>query len=240
MGKLFRHRMTITGWGAIAEATKVATRAMKNAEEIYGHNSIETANSSLVLASPCFINEDYRQAEQCFQRYVDIMSRERGAESTEVFHGLAYLMNTYRASGDRSKHDSVSERVFRLQKSFAKSPGLLTDNDPLIEVLYDFAISGREGGDGIDHRQAFVFALMALSWCVTAYGSWQSVRIRMIRRLRELIMSFGINRHGYAWLLLYSNQNETDFVVLLSVIDEEGVFPLKGFELEPIPEPVEI
>jgi hypothetical protein len=75
-----------------------------------------------------------------------------------------------------------------------------------------------------------------LSWCVTCYKAYHPARLKIIPQLRELIMSFGIDKHAYAWFVRRSDQREHDFVGFLSVIDEEGVFSLKGFELEPFPQ----
>jgi hypothetical protein len=134
---------------------------------------------------------------------------------------------------------SITKRASHVLKTLHETGGMDKDADPLVVALQDIAVCCKDRGDEVGLRRGFVFAVMALSWCVTCHKARHPARIKMIPHLRELIMSFGISKHAYAWLVRRSDQREHDIVGLLSVIDEEGVFSLKGFELEPIPELVE-
>ncbi|MGO9566348.1 MAG: tetratricopeptide repeat protein [Desulfomonilaceae bacterium] len=236
MAKLFKKRISPVGRGAIGDAREIASEALENAAETYGEDSVQAANSVLVLASIYYLNEDYGLAVPLFESYVNIVTRELGPESREVFDGLCHLINAYIGLGDHTDLLSITKRVSHVLKTLQETGGMDKDTDPLVMALLEIAVSCKDKGDEVSLRRGFVFAVMALSWCVTTQKACDVARVKIIPRLRELIMSFGIHRHGYAWLLRRSDQREHDFVGLLSVIDEEGVFSLKGFELEPFPE----
>ncbi len=235
MGKLLNQRITHVGRGAISDAAIIATEALENMAETYGADSIQAANSLQVLASIHYLNEDYGLAVPLYESYVNIVTKELGPESREVFDGLLHLMDAYIGLGDFTELPPITERVSRVLRGLEKTGGLHRDTDPLVQALLEVSVSCKDEGDEVSLRRGVVFAVMALSWCVTTQKACDAARVKIIPRLRELIMSFGIRKHEYAWLLRRSDQREHDFVGLLSVIDEEGVFPLRGFELEPLP-----
>jgi len=231
----FKDGTTLIGEAAMVEALRVAVQSMKDTKERYGERSIPTANSHLVISFLCRINEAYGPAKSWSQRYVDIVSKERGPESHEVLEGLIQKMKACNGWDDYTELLLIHKKVSHLKKILKEAGGLDRDTDPLVETLRDLAMSCKDEGDEIGLRRGFVFAVMALNQCVTSHKASDPVRIKMIRPLRELVMSFGIDKHAYEWLVRDADQAEQEFVGFLSVIDEEGLFSLKGFELEPFP-----
>jgi hypothetical protein len=233
---LLRYRNSLIGPSAMAELLRVAVQSMKDTKEAYGEVSIPTANSYLVNGHLCSISKAYGPAKSWFQKYVDIVSKVLGPESHEVLGGLRHMVAACMGLDDYAGARVILKRTSTLVDLFEKAGSLDKTSDPLVEALHELAVSCRNGGDEIGLKRGFVFALTALSRCVSCYGADNPTGIRMIPGLRELILSFGIDEQAYDWLVVHADQGEQDFSAFLSVIDQERMFSLKGLDLEPIPE----
>jgi len=223
MAKLFKRRITDVGKEALSEALEVVTELMQRTEATYGADSIETGNCVLMMGFIHYLDEAFEQAEPLFQRHVETIARQLGTESVEYYSGLHHLMSTYISTTNFPKIESFSKQwLGKHETPLPQGP-----TDPLIEILYDLAVTHNTQGDAFGRRVGFVLAVIALSHCVTRYHLGGAPRKAAMQRLRTLIMSFGIDKYDYAWLVRRSDHDENNFVGLLSVIDEEGVFPLK-------------
>ena len=139
MGRLFKHRKTSAGLGAIREAARIATEALEEAEYIHCADSVEAANSALVLASIHYLNEDYDRAEHLFGMYVDIVSKQLGQDSPEVVDGLSRLMNTCIGLGNFTAVASIADTISQLINRGKETGALDRDTDPLVQALMDLA-----------------------------------------------------------------------------------------------------
>jgi len=227
MSKLFKRRVTTVGKEALSEALEVVTELRRRTEATYGADSIETANCVLMMGFIHYLDEAFEQAEPIFQSHVETIARQLGTESVEYYSGLHHLISTYISTTNFPKIESFSERWLGSVDMKDETPLPQGPTDPLIESLYDLAVVHNTRGDAFGRRVGFVLAVMALSHCVSRYRQGGVPRKQAMARLRSFVMSLGIDRYDYAWLVRCSDHDENDFVGLLSVIDEEGVFPLR-------------
>jgi hypothetical protein len=228
MPKLYKLRITHEGWAAMEEAKEVLTQRLENAEQDHGEDSVETANHVVMLATAHYVSEAYEKAEPLFIRYLEIIRENVGPVCPEMYEGLTCLVNFYITSRYGSNLGSSVKELRNLGKQLKKARLIQIANNPAIESLCALGISFRDRGDRASLRLAVVLILIALSWCVTCYKTWHPLRIRMMPRLEELIMSLGLDQQTFRWLVLSSHHRDNDFIGLLSVIDEEDVFSLKS------------
>ncbi len=218
MKKLGEHGIPPIGSEAVVDAIGVATQVIKTAEQTHGELSLQTASRVLGLGSIHRSNENYEQAEPQFERHVDIVSKLLGPESPEALNGLDLLLNTQCVLGKDPRLDSRFDSVFLAKTTIVVTDGMGNRIDPMIEALYDLATICRDHGGTTYLRAGLVCALMALNHYVSCYVTGHGMKIRTIPRLRKIILSFGIERHTYAWVLRRAQYTKADFPKLLSLI----------------------
>ncbi len=223
MIRLFANRVTDAGREAIQDLIDQVAQDLNQTIETHGEDSLEAARQRLILASMHYTLEEYEDALPLIQSYLSVCRARLEPNSEEFFCGLSLLSNTLMGADRPEEAFSVIEEIANTVERFGYQQG----RDPLLDGLKELAEKYQPGDDPTSVQRAFVLELMILSWCVTVYRSGNPVYGEYLPIMKSVFENYGFNEHLWPWLVRRSHQTDNDFVGLVSVLMEEGMFPSK-------------
>lgn len=221
MSRNLAHRITETGRRAIRDLMDRVAQDLDLAIETHGEDSLEVAEQRLILASIHCTMEEYEKALPILKSYLTICKAKLEPTSDEVFCGLNLLSNTFMGA------DRPEEAFSVLEEATGAVAQLVYQQrrDPLLDGLKGLADKYRFRNDSASGQRAFVLAVMMLSWCVTVYRTGHPVFAAYYPLMNSIFEKFGFGEWKWEWLVNHASQTHNDFVGLVSVLMEEGMFP---------------
>jgi len=221
MTRLWANRITEAGRTAIEDLIDQVAQDLNQTIETHGEDSIEAAPQRLILASMYYVMEEYGKALPLIQSYLTVCKANLGPTSDEVMCGLGLLSNTLMGADRPEEAFSVIEEI----AVAVKQVGHPQVRDTLLDGLKILAEKYQRGDDPKSLQRAFVLALMTLSWCVTVYGKGNPIYDEHFPHMRTVFEDFRFRGHIWEWLVRRAHQTDNDFVGLISVLMDEGMFP---------------
>lgn len=221
MTRLFATRITNAGREPIQDLIDQVAQDLNQTIKTHGEDSLEAARQRMILASMHYTMEEYEDALPLLRSYLTICRARLEPTSDEVFHGLSLLSNTLMGAGRPEEAFSIIEEIADTVKQF----GYQQSRDPLLDGLKELAEKYQSGDDPTSVQRTFVLALMILSWCVTVYGGRSPVYGEYLPMMRSVFENFGFDEHLWEWLVKRAHQTDNDFVGLVSVLIDRGLFP---------------
>jgi len=213
MSKSFLCRRSAEGSAAMKNAIEQIRRELHQAEKNYGPKSREAAELLLILGALNYVAEDYARAEALVVRYVAIATEKTATNPADTFWGLTLLSDIY---GDLNRFADCL-RVSALSERILGQPDL-SAVDTLTEVLLTRAFASRDKNTMEGHRQGFIFALVALSWCLSHGLHRCTSGATVLNRLCSFFESYGIGNEHWEWVVKHAHLRKYDFVGLLSTL----------------------
>ncbi len=228
MGRLYKHRKTEKGTRAYEQVLAHEKEELSRVQHEYGEDSLEAANHEMMVAALHYFMEAYDEAEPLWLRTLEFTKSRFGQSSAETFNALVCLMNNYVGQIDKRLDELLDtmEEVNMLQEKKQQDDGPFLTAEPITESLYRRSKECLSSESDAALTAGFILALMAVSWFVTCFPLAKIVEGTMMMQLRELMESYGVDRGAWEFMVHRSDQNETDPIGLLCVLDEMEIFLL--------------
>ncbi len=220
MFRLFEDQITAEGRSAIANLIDDVAQVQSQLLETQGAGSIEAALQGLPLAYMYYLMQQYEKADPLIRSYVSACEERHGEYSNKVRCGLMLLSNNCIGWGRLEDSRSVLEHVKVVSqrcRSFA--------DDPVLEALYDLAVSHQSANDPTNEQRGFILSLMALGWCAR-YQSDTRVYAEFAPLLKAVFEPYGFVEDRWEWLVQSCKHNLVNLVGLISILLEKQILPL--------------
>lgn len=224
MKRLFEDRITEAGSDAIRDLIDHVAQAVTKIIKNHGENIHEAAQLRLILASMYFLMEEYERALPFAQGFVNACKTKLRPPDSELRCGFGLLANIFMALEQPEEAQSARKEVVRVQK---RQGGASRLKDPLFDGLIQLGETYQQSDDPSHVQRAFLFHLMALSWCATVSERDSPIFNKYVSRLRSVFRNLGFNERLWPWLVRRSDNDHNHFVGLVSLLIEEGVLPSK-------------
>jgi hypothetical protein len=213
MAKSFACRRTPQGIAAIEDTRHYLVQASRREAKQHGQHSPEAWKVSVILAVIYSATGDYEQVVSLLSGNVRVEKGKSDLKPMWMVWAGGLLAEAYFNLGRISDAMRVSEQGKPIAKGIDPSA-----SDPLLQALFEQATAFEPKGDLKSRQRGFVFALMALCWCLshgvqrTLFGS------ALLEHLRLVLDSYGIHGDKWEWTVKHSHLTRYDFVGLLSIL----------------------
>jgi hypothetical protein len=174
---------------------------------------------------------EYEKALSLGQAYLAANQEIHADNVEEVGCGLAVLKLIYTHMTLPEEAASVDERFESIRDQIGDVPIFRR----MIDAFYDLAVAYQGQDDPRNDQRAFLSAFAALALSVSVYK--RLLPPELMGRLFVFFQDLGFPRNRWGWLTRRANFLHTDFVGLVSVLIEEGLFPSGTTELPYLSEP---
>lgn len=164
------------------------------------------------------------------QRYLTASEKIQGNNLEEVACGLAVLKLIYTNMMRPEEAASTDERFESIRDQIGDVPIFRT----MIEAFYELAVVYQGQDDPKSNQRAFIMACAALALSVLVYE--RHLPPELMERLFLLFRSLGFPSNCWGWLTRRCDRRSTDFVGLISVLIDEGMFPSETTESSEVSE----
>ena len=224
MKRLFEDRITEAGRDIIRVLIDHVAQEMDQTVKNHGGDNLKGAPYQLILASMHFLVGMYRKALPFAQSYVAACTTKLRPSDSELRCGFGLLANIFMALERLEQAQSAIKEVAQVEKRQIEASRL---KDPLFDGLIQLAETYQQSNDPASVQRAFLFYLMALSWCVTVSEHDSPIFNKYVSQLRSVFENFGFNEHLWPWLVRRADHIDNHFLGLVSVLLEEGMLPPK-------------
>lgn len=170
------------------------------------------------------LTRQYDKALSEAQRYLTTIEEIRGNNAEEMACGLLILKLIYTHLKRSEEAASLDEKF----ESIRNSIGDIPIHQIVTEALYEMAADYQRQDDPRSNQRAFVMACVTLALSVLMYE--RHLPMDLMTRLFLLFQSFGFTQNQWGWLTRRCDFRSTDFVGLISVLIDEGMFPSEATE----------
>jgi hypothetical protein len=209
MKRLFAKRRTVSGRKAIEDLG-------------------ETVKVRWMPALIHLLSGENEQSLLLAQNYLDQSVETHGGHSKEIACGLFLLSLNYRVLGRSEELGATERRYDSIKNQIRDAPTPVT----MLQALHDLAVSYQRQDDPESTQRAFLSALVALSLLVSVHKSFPQTDLMEL--FYRLFHSLGFPGNRWEWLLRRCDFIRTDFVGLVSVLIDEGLFPSETKKLEDV------
>lgn len=223
MPSLFESRKTEAGRAAIHDLMNHITDHPNQIITTWKGHSIDVSECRWVSSFAYFLMGDHETALSLANRYLSESQEIQGDNAQAIANGH-YLLMIINATLGRAKE----ERAAVFQEGYSIRGRFFVDMaSHMMASLYALAVAHHRKGDGKSAQRAFLTALLALFF--SSLGS-EPTPTDLAERLSLLFQSLGFPHNLCGWLIRRSRYIFTDFIGLVSVLIDEGLFPSGAME----------
>lgn len=218
MPSLFESRRTEAGRAAIHDLINHITDHRSQIMTTWRGHSIDLNNWRWMAAFVHFLMGEHETALSLANRYLS-ESQEIPGDNAQAIANGHYLLMIINATSGRAKE----ERAAVFQEGYSIRGRYFVDmRSQMTVTLYALAVAYHRQDDPKSAQRAFLTALLALFLSSLAP---EPTPTDLAKRLSHLFQSLGFLPNLCGWLIRRSCYVFTDFIGLVSVLIDEGLFP---------------
>lgn len=217
MPSLFESRRTEAGRAAIHDLMDHITDHPTQILTTWSGHSIDVSECQWVPSFAYLLMGDHETALSLANRYLSESQETQGDNAQAIANGH-YLLMIINATLGRAKE----ERAAVFQGYSIRGRFFVDMASHMMASLHALAVAYHRKGDRKSAQRAFLTALLALF--LSSLGS-EPTPTDLAERLSLLFQSLGFPQNLCGWLIRRSRYIFTDFIGLVSVLIDEGLFP---------------